>query len=46
MNVKNATSYVVLAVYLVILVTLLQPGGTGQTAVAQTGAALAGLVGT
>lgn len=44
MNVKNVTAYVVLALYVVILVTLLRPGGTGQTGVANWGLGLTGLL--
>lgn len=44
-KVKTATAYVVLAVYVLILLALLRPGGTGQSAVAATGQALAGLIG-
>lgn len=34
MKVQKATSYVVLALYVVILFTLVRPGGAGQTGVA------------
>jgi hypothetical protein len=44
MNVKNVTAYVVLALYVVILFTLLRPGGTGQTGVANWGLGLTGLL--
>ena len=45
MNVKTATSYVVLAVYVLILFALVRPGGTGQAAVSATGQALATMIG-
>lgn len=43
-KVKDATAYVVLALYVVILFTLLRPGSTGQLGVANWGLGLTGLL--
>lgn len=43
MDVKKATSWVMLALYSVLLISLLRPGGTGQQAVSQFGEAFAGI---
>ena len=44
MKVRQVTAYVVLALYVVILATLLRPGGSGQTGVANWGLGLTGLL--
>lgn len=44
MKVEKATAYVVLTLYVVILFTLLRPGGTGQAAVTNWGLGLTGLL--
>jgi hypothetical protein len=41
---KTATGWAVLALYLVLIVTLLRPGTTGAASVSGWGAALTGLV--
>lgn len=42
-DVKKVTAWVVLGVYIVVLLTLLQPGGAGQGAVTAFGEAFAAL---
>lgn len=42
-KVKTATAYLVFALYVVILYSLLRPGGNGQLGVANWGLSLAGL---
>lgn len=44
MKVQQVTAYMVLALYVVILYTLLRPGGTGQLGVANWGLGLTGLL--
>lgn len=44
MDVKKVTSWVMLALYSILLLSLIRPGGTGQQAVSQFGEAFAGLV--
>lgn len=44
MKVQQVTAYMVLALYVVILYTLLRPGGTGQLGVANLGLGLTGLL--
>jgi len=43
LDVKNVTAWVTLGVYSIVLLSLLQPGGTGQAAVKSFGDSLAGI---
>lgn len=44
MNVKKVTAWVVLGVYVLVLLSLLRPGGVGQDSVQAFGEGLAGLL--